>query len=105
MGIKFRKDKNMKTSSKKNYQEEYRKYFGIKDKYLIDYEMGNENHETGFIVYIDENGDIRYVDFSKTNDQFKKDRWIAKLKELQAKSIANISKDNKVTYKKMLGSA
>ena len=92
-------------------QERYREYFGIKDKYLIEQESPETGDgESGFIVYIDYDDDVDWVDRrndSQIPDEYKKLRneWLAKLNVLQAKPHRNVDREDVLTYMKMLGAA
>lgn len=79
------------TCSKDESQEAYRKHFGIVDKYLIEQESSNgSNGKSGFIVYIDYDNDVDWVDLrddaEMTEEQKRmRNEWLAKLNVLQSK--------------------
>lgn len=92
-------------------QKEYREHFGIIDKYLIEQEMStDENEKSGFIVFIDYDDDIDWVDLRNDDgmtDEQKRMRndWLAKLNVLQSKPHRNVGEEDSLTYMKMLGAA
>lgn len=108
MFINSRKKRDYHQSLDDN-QEEYRKFFGIKDKYLIQREsVETEGKKTGYIVYIDLEDDIDWIDlrddFWNAEDKKQRDAFIAQLNVLQFHPCQNISDEDKFTFKKMLGS-
>ena len=98
-------------SAKDDNQAKYRELFGIVDKYLIEQESSDEgNKKSGFIVYIDYDNDVDWVDLrddSNMTDDQKKERneWLAKLNVLQTKPHGNVGVEDALTYMKMLGAA
>lgn len=95
-----------KNKPKDKNQEEYRKFFDIIDKYLIQYSIDDTKKE-GWIVFIDDELDIDWVDtrtgyFTPTEEQ-SKNEWIAKLDSVHHEPCSNISKSEKLTFKKKLG--
>ena len=83
-------------------QEEYRKTFGIVDKFLLNYE-GDK-----FIVYIDGENDIDWVettDFKGFNDDEKKSFYesIAKLDRSQAYPCMLLKEEYVLSFKRILG--
>lgn len=99
----WNKDKN---KAKDKNQEEYRKFFDIIDKYLIQYRI-DETKKEGWIVFIDDELDIDWVDTRKgyysSPEEQQKDEWIAKLDLVHQEPCSNISKKEKMTFKKKLG--
>ena len=93
-------------AAKDSNQKEYREYFGIVDKYLIQYEY-DINKKEGYIVYVDNDIDIDWVDTRSdyfTDDEKKlKQQWIAKLDALHLEPCTNICQADKLTFKKKLG--
>ena len=98
----WNKDKN---KAKDKNQEEYRKFFDIIDKYLIQYRI-DETKKEGWIVFIDDELDIDWVDTRKgyysSPEEQQKDEWIAKLDLVHQEPCSNISKKEKMTFKKKL---
>lgn len=103
--------KTSDTSPKDESQEAYRKHFGIVDKYLIEQESsGKDDDRSGFIVYIDYDNDIDWIDLRgdavMTDEQKKmRNEWLAKLNVLQSKPHRNVGDEDALTYMKMLGAA
>lgn len=98
-------------SAKDENQAKYREHFGVVDKYLIEQESSNEgNKESGFIVYIDYDNDVDWVDLRDDTDMTEEQKrlrneWLAKLNVLQSKPHRNVGKEDALTYMKMLGAA
>lgn len=98
--------------SKDANQEEYRKEFGVVDKFLITYQlnaMPNGDKE-GFIVFIDYDNDIDWVDNRGDNTWSKderqaRDKYIALLDTKQYLPCKNLEDDDVLTFKKLLATA
>jgi len=95
------------TAPKDKNQEEYRSFFGIKDKFLIQYSM-DSNKNFGYIVFIDFEDDIDWVD--KRDDKYWdsasslcRDIWLAKLNAAESQPCTNLSETDKLQFKKLLG--
>lgn len=86
-------------------QEEYRKFFGIEDNFLIQMEMDEEKNE-GFIVYIDKEDDINWNDTRKKYfDDEEKARFnlcLAKLNLASLEPCTNISHDDLMAFRMKL---
>lgn len=86
-------------------QERYRAFFKIEDRYLIQYRI-DETKQEGFIVFLDEEYDIDWVDtrtdyFSDEEEKVKQ-QWIAKLDAVHMEPCSNISEEDRLTFKKKL---
>lgn len=86
-------------------QERYRAFFKIEDWYLIQYRI-DETKQEGFIVFLDEEYDIDWVDtrtdyFSDEEEKVKQ-QWIAKLDAVHMEPCSNISEEDRLTFKKKL---
>lgn len=87
-------------------QEKYRKKFGIIDKYLIGIEWDSDNQEdNGYIVFIDYNNDLDYIDCRSLDDNLRKEqnKWIAKLQHAEATQSRHLPEDQQMDFKRMLG--
>lgn len=86
-------------------QERYRAFFNIVDKYLIQYKIDERKNE-GYIVFIDDACDIDWVDnrtdFYSEEEEKQKQQWIAKLDAVHMEPSSNISKEDRLTFKKKL---
>lgn len=87
-------------------RKEYRKRFGIVDKYLIglDYNPKNED-DNGYIVFIDYQNDLNYIDFRNIGDDIKEKQlqWIAKLQHAEASQCKHLPENQQLDFKRMLG--
>lgn len=105
----FKRDKEAEKPKDKD-QEEYRKFFGITDKFLIQYEIDGEgDNTTGYIVFIDDELDIDWKDyrpdkFWEGDERQTRDKWIAKLNAVESRPCTNLSRDDKLEFKKLIGS-
>ena len=86
-------------------QERYRAFFKIEDRYLIQYRI-DETKQEGFIVFLDEEYDIDWVDtrtdyFSDEEEKVKQ-QWIAKLDAVHMEPCSNISEEDRLIFKKKL---
>lgn len=86
-------------------QERYRAFFKIEDRYLIQYRI-DETKQEGFIVFLDEEYDIDWVDtrtdFFSDEEEKVKQQWIAKLDAVHMEPCSNISEEDRLTFKKKL---
>lgn len=98
--------KKVQTPASDSNQKEYREFFGIVDSYLIQY---NIDDDEGWIVFIDGDNDIDWVDTRKSyfTDAEKAERagWLAKLDSVHHEPCSNISRRDKLTFKKKLATA
>lgn len=87
-------------------QEQYRKKFGIVDKYLIGLSYDpDDTSDNGYIVYIDYQNDIDYTDCRelKEEEQKEQNRWIAKLQHAEASQCKHLPDSQQMDFKRMLG--
>lgn len=95
-----------KYPAKDAHQEEYRREFGnIVDQYLIYYDS-NEEENFREIVYIDAENDIDWFiigDKASKEDKQIRHKYIAKLDTAHAASVQNLSKEEIINFKKILG--
>lgn len=84
-------------------RKRYREAFGVCDKYLIRCEL-DENNNEGYIVFIDAQNDIDWVDNRKIEQYEKQTRdiWLSRLDVVQMTPCSNMSEDDKLTFKKKL---
>lgn len=86
-------------------QEEYRKFFGIEDKFLIQMEMDEEKKE-GFVVYIDQEDDINWNDTRKSYfNEEEKARFnlcMARLNLASLEPCTNVTHDDLMTFRTKL---
>ena len=86
-------------------QERYRAFFKIEDRYLIQYRI-DETKQEGFIVFLDEEYDIDWVDtrtdYFSDEEENVKQQWIAKLDAVHMEPCSNISEEDRLTFKKKL---
>lgn len=95
------------SAPKDDNQEEYRKFFGIKDKFLIQYSM-DSSKKSGYIVFIDFEDNIDWVDKRDENywdpdSSLKRDIWLANLNAAECQPCTNLSETDKLQFKKLLG--
>lgn len=88
-------------------QQTYREFFRIKDKFLIHCEIDDEN-KTGFIVFIDSDNDLDYLDKRdhkdwKENEKDQLSQSIAQLQIAEATPHLNLSEDQVLAFKRRLG--
>jgi len=88
-------------------QREYRDFFNIKDKFLIHCHI-NDDKKTGYIVFIDYDNDLDYIDKREHKDwsddeNLKFSRYIAKLQIAEATPHLNLSEEQIMAFKRKLG--
>lgn len=85
-------------------QRKYREVFGIKDSFLI--QMSYDENNNGFIVFLDEDDDIDWVDNRTIGADVLKERdaYITKLNTVLYEPCPNLSKEDAIAFKKILGS-
>ena len=93
-----------------NSQKEYREEFGgIVDQYLISYSSERDETPDGYhrIVYIDADNDIQWQvekeDKLTEEDQKSRNQAMSKLRIAQSLPVQNLSHDEIINYKKILG--
>lgn len=87
-------------------QAEYRKKFGIVDKYLIDMKWDpSDESDNGYIVFIDFQNDLDYIDCRNLSEEREKEqsRWIAKLQHAEASQCKHLPESQQMDFKRMLG--
>ena len=87
-------------------QQLYRKKFGIVDKYLIGIEWDpNISSDNGYIVFIDYQNDLDYIDNRPHDDETRKNqtRWIARLQQAEADQCKHLPESQQMDFKRMLG--
>lgn len=87
-------------------QEQYRKKFGIVDKYLIGMSFDPDaEKEDGYIVFIDFQNDIDYVDCRNLDESTQKlqNKFIAKLQHAEATQCKHLPENQQLDFKRMLG--
>jgi len=87
-------------------QAAYRKQFGIVDKYLIGMQCDpNDENDNGYIVFIDYQNDLDYIDCRELDDVYKKEqnKWIAKLQHAEATQCKHLPESQQMDFKRMLG--
>ena len=90
-------------------QQEYRDYFGVVDKYLIqcyvnpDWKEGEK--KDGYIVFIDFENDLDYIDFRRHDADIEKqiNRHIAKLQLAEAVPTKHLPEHVQMEFKRSLG--
>lgn len=100
---------NIDISHRDDNQKQYRDYFGIVDKYLIqcnyDPEKEGENKD-GYIIFIDCENDLDYIDLRTNNDENTEkeiNRAIAKLQFAEAVPTKHLPDDVQIEFKRSLG--
>lgn len=108
------KCKTERTATDEN-QQKYREFFGIEDQYLIGYEMDTDekdkkdsSEDSGYIVFIDFENDIDWINKGyqgKWSDAEKTEFMdcVAKLANAEAVLLLNLSDEEELTFKRMLG--
>ena len=92
-----------------NTQKEYREEFGgIVDQYLISYSSERKEKPDGYhrIVYIDADNEIKWrisEDDMTVEDQKSRNQAMSKLRIAQSLPVQNLSHDEIINYKKILG--
>lgn len=93
-----------------NSQKEYREEFGgIVDQYLVSYSSERDEKPDGYhrIVYIDADNDIQWrvekEDTLTEEDQKSRNQAMSKLRIAQSLPVQNLSHEEIVNYKKILG--
>ena len=92
-----------------NTQKEYREEFGgIVDQYLISYSSERKEKPDGYhrIVYIDADNEIKWrisEDDLTVEDQKSRNQAMSKLRIAQSLPVQNLSHDEIINYKKILG--
>lgn len=87
-------------------QAEYRKRFGIVDKYLIGMQWDPNNpNDNGYVVFIDYQNDLDYIDCRDFDETIQKEqnRWIAKLQHAEATQCKHLPESQQLDFKRMLG--
>lgn len=87
-------------------REEYRERFGIVDKYLIGYSYDpKEENDNGYIVFIDYDNDLDYIDCRNLSDEVRKKQqeYIAKLQHAEASQTKHLPDSQQMDFKRMLG--
>ena len=97
--------------SRRNYtepldenQKRYREIFGIVDKFLI--QMSYDQTKKGYIVYIDTEDDIDWMDSRDIDDNTrqKRDAYITELNIALYSPAPNVSQHDSMAFKKIIGS-
>lgn len=92
-------------------QRSYREKFGIVDRYLLQYSIDDENgRDESYIIFIDYEYAIDWVDNRDKSTWQAADRnlfntYTARLELIQSRPTFNLSKEEKLAYKVMLGAA
>lgn len=92
-------------------QKQYREKFGIVDKYLLQYSIEEKDgHDNSYIIFIDYQNSIDWIDnrdksFWTEEDTSNYNDYLARLELIQSRPIFNLSKNEKLAYKIMLGAA
>lgn len=91
-------------------QQEYRQYFGIVDKYLIQHSYDptkTGNDKSGYIIFIDYENDIDYIDLRNEQSQLdaekEMNRYIAKLQLAEAVPTKHLPEAVQMEFKRSLG--
>lgn len=87
-------------------QEEYRRRFGIIDKYLIGMSYDSEDQKpNGYIVFIDYQNDLDIIDYRVLDEPVRKehDKWIARLQHAEAAQCKHLPESQQMDFKRMLG--
>ena len=91
------------------YRNEYRQRFGIVDKFLINYhdEENDEGNHEGYIVFIDPENDLDFVDERKISEDEEKykpiSEAISKIQRAEAVQVSHLPEEQVMEFKKMLG--
>ena len=91
-------------------QKEYREFFDIEDKVLIYYEKNDaktEGEKDGYIVFINKQDDLDYVDFRKKEDWTPEDRkefqrWLGKIQTAEVTPCINLPWKQVLAFKQYL---
>lgn len=88
-------------------QEEYRKFFQIEDKVLLYYEK-DEKKKEGYIVFINKQNDLDYVDFRDKSTWSEEEcksfqRCLGKIQTAEVTPCVNLSEKQILTFKQYLG--
>lgn len=92
-------------------QRQYRDKFGIVDRYLLQYSIDDENgRDNSYIIFIDYEYAIDWIDNRDKSTWPKEDQnryyaYTARLELIQSRPIFNLTNDEKLAYKIMLGAA
>lgn len=92
-------------------QRQYREKFGIVDRYLLQYSINEENgHDDSYIIFIDYEYAIDWVDnrdksIWQEEDRNRFNRYMSRFEMIQSRPIFNLSREEKLAYKVMLGAA
>ena len=89
-------------------QQEYREYFGIVDKYLIQHSYDPDKtgeEKSGYIIFIDYDNDLDYVDYRNEEEGATKEinRYIAKLQLAEAIPTKHLPENVQMEFKRCLG--
>lgn len=90
-------------------QKHYREVFQVKDKFLINYATEEDNgKEVGYIVFIDYENDLDYIDSRERKGWSDKDKekftgYIAKLQKAEAAPALSLTEKQILTFKRKLG--
>lgn len=91
-------------------QKWYRAKFGIVDRYLLEYSIDSSSADESYIIFIDYEYAIDWVDSRDKSKWEKTDRTefenqMARFELLQSRPIFNLTNKEKIAYKVMLGAA
>lgn len=92
-------------------QRAYREKFGIVDKYLLEYNIDENNGaDNSYIIFIDYKYAIDWKDYRDRTTWSEEERskfyaYTARLEMIQSQPIFNLTSDEKLAYKIMLGAA
>lgn len=111
MTPKFMRPFNNKKEDMPASQRDYREAFGIEDKYLLKaWSDDKKGYSKGYIIFIDNDLDIDWADNRDKDDwtdaeksQF--DNRVAELDLTQTMPSFNLSPDEKLAFKRLLGQA
>lgn len=92
-------------------QKQYREEFGIVDKYLLQFSIEKKDgKDNSYIIFIDYQDAIDWIDRRGKADwtageiaQY--NNYLAQLEQIQSRPIFNLTKDERLAYKIMLGAA
>lgn len=104
--MNFLQKENKEKEETDEFQEKYRKRFGVKDKYLIGMEWDPKiDDDNGYIVVIDYQNDLDFTDCRKLDEETtrQRNRWIAKLQRAEAEQCKHLPEAQQMDFKRMLG--
>lgn len=105
----FRRNRDRKALDEN--QRQYREKFGIVDRYLLQYSIDDrDGRDNSYIIFIDYEYAIDWVDSRDKSTWSETDRnrfnsYTARLELIQSRPIFNLTNDEKLAYKVMLGAA